>query len=121
MGERKKVLIVEDEGLTAMVLESHMAELGYSVVGFSATGEDAVQKAKSEEPDLIFMDVRLAGKMDGLEAARLINADRLTPIIIISGYTDRVRIERDSAFKPAACLSKPIDFNDLNCILQSIT
>jgi CheY-like chemotaxis protein len=119
MGERKRVLIVEDETLTAMALGSYMEEMGYTVVGFTATGEDAVRKAKSEEPDLIFMDVRLAGMMDGMEAARLINVDRRTPIIIISGYANVV--ERASAYKPTAYLSKPINFNDINGILQSMS
>jgi DNA-binding NarL/FixJ family response regulator len=120
MDEGKKILIVEDETLTAMAMEAYMEEKGYRVVGQSATGEDAVRKARSESPDLVFMDFRLAGKMDGVEAAQLINAERPVPIIMISGYTESIVFERASDFKPAAFLSKPISFDDIEKILRSI-
>jgi CheY-like chemotaxis protein len=120
MPERKRVLIVDDEGLNAMALGAHLEGLGYQVVGYSATGEDAVRAAAAEAPDLIFMDVRLAGRMDGLEAAALINEARPIPIVIISGYTEKALAGRDSAFKPAAFLSKPFDLDDIEALLRSI-
>jgi CheY-like chemotaxis protein len=116
MAEMKRVLIVEDEALTALALESYIEGIGHKVVGLSASGEDAVRQAKSEKPDLVFMDVRLAGKMDGMEAARLIDRDRSTAIVIISGYT-RSGID-ESAYKPRAYLSKPIDFAAIDEILK---
>ncbi len=120
MDKGKKILIVEDETLTAMMLEAYIKEKGYISAGFYATGEDAVRKAKVEEPDLIFMDFRLSGKMDGMEAARLINVERRTPIVIISGYTEGIVLERASGYKPTAYLSKPINLIDVDNILQSI-
>jgi DNA-binding NarL/FixJ family response regulator len=120
MPERKRILIVEDETLTAMALASYVEEKGFLVVGFSATGEDAVGKARAERPDLIFMDIRLAGAMDGVEAARLICADRRTPIVIITGYTDEFVSLRAWSHEPAAFLSKPIDFDDIDAILAAI-
>jgi CheY-like chemotaxis protein len=120
MDKGKKVLIVEDETLTAMAMEAYIEEKGYRVVGQSATGEDAVQKAKSEGPDLIFMDFMLAGAMDGIEAATLINAERQIPVIMISGYTERIVFERASGFRPVAFLSKPISFDDIDRIMQSL-
>ncbi len=120
MDERKKILIVEDETLTAMMLENYIEKKGYISAGFYATGEDAVRKAKTEKPDLIFMDFRLSGKMDGMEAARLINLERRTPIVMISGYTEGIVLERASGYRPIAFLSKPINLVDVDNILQSI-
>jgi CheY-like chemotaxis protein len=117
MAEGKRVLIVEDETLTAMALGSYLEERGYSVVGICATGEDALQAAREGDPDLILMDIRLAGKMDGIEAARLINLEAPRPIVFISGYASRSF--HDSDFQPIAYLSKPIDYGDLELILES--
>jgi CheY-like chemotaxis protein len=117
---RKRVLIVEDETLTAMLLEAFVEERGFASAGFYATGEDAVRKAKSEEPDLIFMDFKLSGRMDGMEAARIIEAERPIPIVIMSGYTERIVLEGSQGYKPAAFLSKPIDFEEVEGILASI-
>jgi CheY-like chemotaxis protein len=118
MAERKRVLIVEDETLTAMSLGSYIEEMGFPVVGIVATGEDAIQAARAESPDIVFMDIRLAGKMDGMEAARLINLDRPTPIVFISGYTNPD--VRSCDCTPIAYLSKPFDFHDIDLLLQSI-
>ena len=117
MDKARKVLIVEDETLTAMAIEAYIEEKGHRVVGLSATGEDAVRKAREEEPDLVLMDFRLAGKMDGLEAALIIEAERPTPIAIISGYAERIVLEGAAGYKPIAYLSKPIDFADIDGIL----
>jgi CheY-like chemotaxis protein len=120
MDKEKKVLIVEDETLTAMMLESYMEEKGYISAGLSATGEDAVLKAKAEEPDLIFMDFRLSGEMDGIEAAKLISMASQTPIVIMSGYTESIVFERASGYRPTAFISKPVDFSEIDDILKSI-
>jgi two-component system, cell cycle sensor histidine kinase and response regulator CckA len=120
MDNAKKVLIVEDETLTAMAIEAYIEERGHMVVGLSASGEDAVRKAREEEPDLILMDFRLAGRMDGIQAALLIEAERPTPIAIISGYAERTVLEGTEGYKPIAYLSKPIDFADIDGILALI-
>ncbi len=120
MDKAKKVLIVEDETLTAMAMEAYVEEKGHRVVGLSATGEDAVRRAREEMPDLVLMDFRLAGKMDGMEAARLIEAERPTAVAIISGYEERIVLEGRGGYAPAAYLSKPIDFADIDVLLLAL-
>ncbi len=120
MDSGKRVLIVEDESLTAMALDSHLRRMGYEVLGFSATGEDAVLKAKRERPDIIFMDVRLAGKMDGIEAAEIIPRGVRAAIVFMTGYSTPAVIERAAAHAPAGYLVKPIDFSDINGILSKM-
>ena len=67
-----KVLIVEDEAITAQLLEMQLDTAGYDIVGPSAKGEDAVKLAVDEKPDAILMDINLLGEMDGIEASHLI-------------------------------------------------
>lgn len=118
--DSRRVLIVEDETLTAMAIERCLTELGCEVVGLAATGEEALRKARAEAPDLIFMDVHLAGAMDGFEAARRINAERRTPTVIISGYSDRVVEAGSAQFEAAAYLPKPIGFDEIAELLRAI-
>ena len=117
---KKKVLIIEDETLTAMMLEDFFLDKGFVSAGIYSTGAEALKVADSEKPDLIFMDIGLPGPMDGIEAARRINAVHQIPIIIISGYSKAVLRERASGYSPAAFLSKPIELDEIEGILQSI-
>jgi DNA-binding NarL/FixJ family response regulator len=121
MAERRKVLIAEDESLFAMALEIFIEEAGFASAGLCATGEEAIERALSERPALVLMDLRLAGAMSGLEAARIIDAELGVPVVIISGYAERVILERSPDFKPRAILSKPIDYAELEKILRSLT
>jgi CheY-like chemotaxis protein len=117
--EPKRVLIVEDETLTAMMLESYVQSKGFASAGFCETGEQAVEQAKLTAPDLIIMDFHLSGQLNGIEAARLINADRVVPVFIMSGYRDRIVFEQASGYRPAAFLTKPIDFDAFDRLLAS--
>jgi two-component system, response regulator PdtaR len=120
MGRGKKVLIVEDESLTAMALSLHLQGMGYEVLGFSATGEEAVQRAQLEHPDIVFMDVSLAGKMDGIEAARLIARAEQVSIVLMTGFSTQEMTERVAVNSLAGYLVKPIDFAEISGILSRI-
>ena len=111
----KKIMVVDDNDdgrrLVGKVLKMH----GYQVTGV-ATGEDAVIKAQSERPNLILMDIRLPGGIDGLEATRLIKAAPETANIIILALTASVRPEDMQAALDAGCngfARKPIDVDEL--------
>ena len=69
---RVKIMIVEDEYLIALDIKDTLEELGYIVCSLNRSGEEAIEKAKAEQPDLIFMDIGLIGKIDGIEAAKQI-------------------------------------------------
>lgn len=105
----RRVLIVEDELLVAWHLESLSREQNLEVCGLVPDGDGAIEQAADLNADLILMDLRLAGRMDGLEAAQRIRAQRNTPIIFITAHDDaatRERIER--ALPGAPILAKPI-------------
>ena len=121
MKSRGIILIVEDEALIAMDLKKKLGDAGYSVCRLIATGEDAVLWAERDRPDLILMDNRLSGKIDGIEAALRIRAQSEVRIIIMSGYPQDEEFQaRVKPFNPVACLAKPLAFEELLTILKSI-
>ena len=104
-----RVLIVEDELLVAWHLESLAREQNLEVCGLVPDGDGAIEQATDLDADLILMDIRLAGRMDGIEAARRIREQRPTPIIFITAHGDpatRAKIEQMLPGMPV--LAKPI-------------
>jgi CheY-like chemotaxis protein len=104
-----RVIIVEDELLVAWHLESLARDQNFDVCALVPDGEGAIEQAIDLDADLILMDVRLAGRMDGIEAARRIREQRDTPIIFITAHGDpatRSYIERVLPGVPV--LAKPV-------------
>jgi DNA-binding response OmpR family regulator len=97
-----RVLIVEDELLLAWHIESLVREQGHEVCGLVPDGGGAVEQAADLEADLVLMDVRLAGHMDGIEAARQIREQRGTPVIFITAHGDETTRARIDTIVPGA-------------------
>ena len=108
-----KVLIVEDEAISALLIQKKLAAAGLDVLPPVATGEKAVELALNEKPDIVFMDIRLAGRMDGIEAAGRIRAVLPVRLIFMSGYHDGDFRERALAMNPYMYLDKPVVFESL--------
>ena len=111
-----RILIVEDESIVQLDLESQLKRLGHSVVGTASAGEEAIAKAAELAPDLVLMDVRLEGAMDGIEAARRIQAARPIPIIYVTAYASSVG-GVEGAAAPGACVSKPFRTTELQAVI----
>ena len=108
-GDALRVLIVEDELLVAWHLESLVRDQSLEVCALVPDGQGAIEQAGDLDADLILMDIRLAGRMDGIEAARQIRESRGTPIIFITAHGDpatRAHIER--VVPGAPVLAKPV-------------
>jgi CheY-like chemotaxis protein len=114
----RRILIVEDERLIALDLQRRLTQLGYTVVGNVAAGAQAISAASQLQPDLILIDIRLQGEMDGIEAALQIQADRLVPIIYLTADVDESTIQRAQATSPWGFLRKPFHVRDLQAILN---
>lgn len=114
----RRILIVEDERLIAIDLQRRLTLLGYSVVGNVAAGAQAITAASQLQPDLVLMDIRLQGEMDGIEAALRIQADRSVPIIYLTAYVDESTIQRAQKTSPWGFLRKPFHVRDLQAILK---
>lgn len=113
MDARAKILIVEDDALIAMDLRMVLEQSGFHVCGPLATGEAAVQSAASDRPDIVLMDIHLAGEMNGIEAARRIQSNGRPCLIFLSGYLNPDVVAEAGELKPFAFLGKPIAEEDL--------
>ncbi len=114
------ILLVEDEALLAMEMQMELERAGHFVCHVSATGEDAVDRVSEKRPDLILMDTRLAGKMDGIETARIILASYSVPVIFITGYSvDSIR-QRAEDLHPYGYITKPVRFDALQRMMAEL-
>ena len=113
-----RVLIVEDEVIVALELQSHLENLGYEVAGTVTSGEEAVLHADALQPDLVLMDIRLSGKMDGIDAARQIRARYEVPIVFLTAFGDEQTLERAKAVGPFGYLLKPFEERDLFATIE---
>ena len=119
--EEPRVLIVEDELLVAWHLESLAREQHLEVCGLVPDGDGAIEQAIDLDVDLILMDIRLAGKMDGIEAARRIRAQRDTPIIFITAHGDAAtRAQIEQVLPGTPVLAKPITADSLKGAIASV-
>ncbi len=106
-----KILVVDDEAIITMQLERRLSAMGYSVAGMAASGEDAVEKARLFRPDLVLMDIVMPGKMNGIEAAKIITRELDIPVVFITAYADDGIIEQAKSARPYGYIVKP--FNEL--------
>jgi PAS domain S-box-containing protein len=109
----KRILVVEDEVITAMDVQRRLIKLGYSVPELAHSGEEAIDKASKNNPDLILMDINLNGAIDGVEAASRILSFIDIPIIYLTAYTDEKILERVKITEPYAYLVKPFKEREL--------
>jgi CheY-like chemotaxis protein len=119
VGTAPRVLIVEDEALIAWNLQSLVEGFGYAVCGTASTGARAIGLAEVEKPDLILMDVRLADRISGIDAAERILADRPVPIVFVTAFNDRETAGRIAALG-AQRLSKPVVPRMLAVLLEQL-
>src|SRR5262245_12051104 len=120
-GNAPRVLIVEDELLVAWHLESLVRDQRLDVCGLVPDGEGAIEQAGDLDVDLILMDVRLAGRMDGIEAARRIREQRSTPIIFITAHGDKAtRAQIEKILPDVPVLAKPISGDRLRDAIASV-
>lgn len=86
--EQKNILIVEDEATIAMLLEHLLLAAGYDVCGMAMAGNEAIEMSRCLNPDMIMMDIKIKGDMDGIETARAITSTTEVPIIFLSAFSD---------------------------------
>lgn len=115
-----RVLIVEDEVIVAMELKSLMEQFGYEVTDTVTTGADAIGAARNGLPDLVLMDVRLDGPLDGVETADQIRQEQDLPIVFLTAYSDEVTLSRAKATEPLGYVVKPFEERDLYTTIEVV-
>ena len=107
-----KIVIADDESVIRMDLKEILQEAGHEVVGETANGRRAVAIVRETSPDLVIMDIKMPD-MDGVEAARLIAADHLAPVLLLTAFDDAELIERAKDAGVLAYLVKPVEEKNL--------
>ena len=103
---KTRILVVEDDQIIQFDLQRHLRQLGYEVVGAASRGDEAVAKAAALQPDLVLMDVRLRGSVDGIEAARRIQEARAIPVVYLTAQSrDDVEAGNNGTLEPR--IAKP--------------
>ncbi|MBD2180089.1 response regulator [Planktothrix sp. FACHB-1355] len=113
-----KILVVEDELIVAKNLENKLKKLGYEVVAMIPSGEEAIQKAIEEKPDLILMDIMLQGEMDGIETAEYIWTNYHIPVIYLTANADTSTLNRAKNTGSFGYLIKPFKEKELNANIE---
>ncbi len=116
--KKAQVLIVEDDGIIAMHIESQLKQLGYGVTAKVASGEEVVEKIKENKPDLVLMDIVLKGEMDGIDAAEIIRSRFGIPVIFLTAHADEKRLERAKLTTPFGYILKPFQDKDLKVTIE---
>ncbi|MCG6553256.1 MAG: response regulator [Candidatus Magnetominusculus sp. LBB02] len=115
---KKTVLIVEDEFIIANMIKMALKEMGFSTAAIVSTASQAVEHAKADKPDIILMDISLAGPIDGIEAARQIHDCCDIPLIFLTSHVDDALIERAKLTEPFGYLLKPFQEKDLQTHIE---
>ncbi len=109
----KKILIVEDEVIVAKDIQNRLEAMSYSTTARAISGEEAIQIAGETQPDLVLMDIKLSGKMDGIEAAQEIQARYRIPVIYMTAYSDEATLKRARVTEPFGYIIKPVKDREL--------
>lgn len=113
-----RIMVVEDEQIVAEDLRHVLTGMGYRVVGIAGSGEDAVRMARETLPDLIMMDISLAGPMDGTEAAGKIAAFHDAPVIYLTAFADSAIIEKAKVTRPYGYILKPYQEREIRTAIE---
>ena len=118
---QSKVLIVEDHAIVALALINQVNKLGHSVMGWVTTGEAALFLTETEQPDLILMDIDLAGNINGFEVATKMRQQFDSPIIYLTFHDQAVIQNKTATTQPCYYLPKPFNKHELaNTIIEAL-
>jgi len=113
-----RIMVVEDEGIVALDIRSKLEDKGYVVPAVFSTGEEAIEGAGQHLPDLVLMDIHLAGEMDGTEAAEQIHTRYNIPIVYLTAFSDDKTLNRAKAAEPFGYLLKPFEEKKLHTTIE---
>jgi len=115
---KSKILVVEDERIVAEDIRENLERLGYAVLDIASSGTEAIEKAEELHPDLIMMDIRLKGSMNGIEATHRIHQQLDVPIIYLTAYADEDTLQRAKQTQPFGYLIKPFKEKELHTTIE---
>lgn len=115
---QQRIFVVEDEGIVSLDIQNQLRRAGYITAGTAASGPEAIEQALSLQPDLILMDIKLQGQMDGIAAADQIRASLDVPIVYLTAYADEVTLARAAVTAVFGYLLKPFKERELIATIE---
>ncbi|WP_421657724.1 ATP-binding protein [Leptothermofonsia sp. ETS-13] len=116
---KTQILVVEDEVVIARDIEDCLENLGYSVAAIAHSGVEAIAKTAQLRPNLVLMDIRLEGEMDGIQAAEQIWGNYKIPVVYVTGFSDRNTLERAKLTRPFGYILKPVEERELYVAIET--
>lgn len=116
----KRIILVEDDFIISLLLEKQIQRMGYEVAEKIDNGEDAIEKVRENRLDLVLMDIKLVGEIDGIEAMNEIRKFSDVPVIYLTGNADENTKKRAYETGPSDYLIKPIDMEVLKKTIRGV-
>ena len=113
------ILVVEDEQIVAAGLQRRLQQLGYAVPALAASGIEAVELVGQISPDLVLMDIRLEGPLDGIEAAGQIRTRFHLPVVYLTAYSNPDVLDRAKVTEPFGYILKPFQERELQVVIET--
>ena len=114
----RSILIVEDEQIVATELREILTNLGYRIAAATATGSESLARTEETQPDLILMDIRIKGEMDGIETAGKITDRWDIPVIYVTAHADKETLRRAKMTGPMGYVLKPFSERELQIAIE---
>ena len=114
-----RILVVEDDLIVAQSIKNHLTNLGYNVAGMINQGQTAIEEVGALQPDLVLMDIKLPGKIDGITAAGEIHARYNTPVVYLTAYADDEILARAKMTEPFGYILKPFGVKELHSTIET--
>lgn len=113
-----QVLVVEDENIVALDIKKSLIDMGYEVIGTVATGDECIRVASDHCPDLVLMDIRIKGNIDGVSTAEILKDKFDVPVIFLTAHADDETIDRAKKTSPFGYLLKPFKSAELKSVVE---
>lgn len=113
-----RIMIVEDERIVAKDLQFRLQGLGYQVAAMASEGNDAIAKASASRPNLVLMDIRIEGEMDGIQTAEQIRSELDIPVVFLTAYADQATLARAKITEPFGYILKPFEERELQSTIE---
>lgn len=115
---KKRIFVVEDESIVSLEIQTRLRALGYEIAGSAASGEEAIRKILDSKPDLVLMDIRIKGDIDGIETAAEVRKHLETPVIFLTAYADETTLQRAKITNPFGYIIKPFEERELSINIE---
>jgi CheY-like chemotaxis protein len=117
---KKRIIVVEDEGIVAMDISKCLSGLGYDIVLISDSGEKTLEELENLNADLILMDVELKGTLNGLETTKIIKEKFSIPVVFLTAFEDDATLQKISKLSSDGYLVKPFEDEQLKSTVESV-